>query len=127
MSARGSSKVSYYQIVQTTVKFTNLSNQPVILAYAAGSGVVIDDQGNRYPTSKAQGIGLVTTRAADPQFILNPGESRNATFESSFRPGRAVVGTKYTSDLTFQQLEILPSKQVRSLREYAISFRDFAP
>lgn len=120
------SKVTYYQLVKTTIKVTNLTNQPVILAYTAGSGLVTDDQGNRYPVLTAQGIGLVTGSAADPQFVLNPGESRNATFESRLRVGRAILGTKYTSDLTFQQLEILPSRQVRSVREYAISFKDFS-
>jgi hypothetical protein len=34
------------------------------------------------------------------------------------------VGTKYTADFVLQQLEILPSRQVRSVREYSVSYQD---
>lgn len=119
------------QIVETTVRFSNVSNEPIVLGYQSGSSVIVDDAGNRYAWGRpgthdtsVKGIGLVTGRSADPSFRLDPGQSRNATFTNWFRAGRRQVGTSYAFDFTVEQLEILPSQQIRSVREYAVGFRD---
>ena len=118
------SKVTYYVYVHLNVKVRNVSAQPLVLGWQSGSGAVIDDAGNRYAAKTVKGIGLVTGNSADPQFALNPGQSRAFTIDYVVRPGRAVVGTSYTADFVLQQLEILPSRQVRSVREYAVSYQD---
>jgi hypothetical protein len=118
------SKVTYYIYVHLNVKVSNVTTQPLVLGWQNGSGVVVDDAGNRYAAKGVKGIGLVTSSAADPQFALNPGQSRAFTIDYVVRPGRAVVGTKYTADFVLQQLEILPSRQVRSVREYSVSYQD---
>jgi len=118
------SKVTYYIYVHVNVKVQNLTNQPMVLGWQNGSGTAIDDAGNRFAAKTVKGIGLVSTSAADPQFALNPGQSRAFTIDYVCRPGRAVVGTSWTADFVLQQLEILPSRQVRSVRDYAVSFTD---
>jgi len=118
------SKVTYYLYVHLNVQVRNVSAQPLILGWQYGAGAVIDDAGNRYAAKTVKGIGLVTGNSADPQFALNPGQSRAFTIDYVVRPGRAVVGTSYTADFVLQQLEILPSRQVRSVREYAVSYQD---
>ena len=120
------SKVTYYVYVHLNVKVLNVSAQPLVLGWQNGSGVVIDDAGNRYAAKSVKGIGLVTSNAADPQFALNPGQSRAFTIDYVVRPGRAVVGTRYNADFVLQQLEILPSRQVRSVREYSVSYQDLS-
>jgi hypothetical protein len=127
------SKQSGYQGVRLTLRIRNVSAEPVILAYKSRSGQVIDDRGNRFAnegsrTDRVHGIGLVTNRSADPQFVLRPGEARTASFENTLGIYRnTVLGTVYSYDLVLEQLEVLPSNQVRSLREFAIGFQNLQP
>ncbi len=121
------SKVSYYHVLTYTVRFRNLSTEPLVLAYAGGTAVALDDQGNRYGPSGSnhlKGMGISQGRRADPSFRLKPGEARDATFQMAFRPGRAVLGTVYTFDFAVEELEILPRNQIRTAREYTVGFRD---
>ncbi len=121
------SKVSYYVYMHINVKVRNVTTQPMILGYQNGSGTAIDDAGNRYAAKTVKGIGIVTASAADPQFVLNPGQSRDFSIDYVNRPGRAVVGTSWTADLVLEQLEVLPSRQVRSVRDFAVSYQDLTP
>lgn len=114
-------------LVRLNVRFRNVSAQPLILAYTKNSGTMIDNHGNRYTIDwrypdRVKGIGLVERGKADPQFALNPGESRNATFEYSRYVGKTVIGNVFTPDLAIEQLEVLSSQQVRSIREYSLSY-----
>lgn len=117
-------------VLRFEVKFRNLSDRPIILAYASGTSTAMDNLGNTYSWGhagthdvSAQGIGLTTGSSADPRFVLQPGETRNATFQViRYRPGNAQLGTSYTYNVTIQQLEILPSQQIRTLREYSMNF-----
>lgn len=99
------------------------------------SNGAIDNLGNRYYFGRtgthdvsASGIGVVTGQAADPQFALRPGESRNATFNvTRFDAGRAERGTSFTWNATLVQLEITPSRQIRTGREFAVQIADVTP
>jgi len=120
-----SGNVTAYQTVRTTVRFTNVSAEPVILGYLRGSGRVSDDVGNNYAwSSKASGIGEVGGGSADPQFQLAPGQSRDAAFESTLQYNVRYVrpGTVFSHDLTIAQLALVGPRQVRTLHEYALSF-----
>ncbi len=125
------SKVTYYHVLTVTVKFTNLTSERLLLAYQAGSAIAVDDQGNRLPGSRSanqvRGMGIAQGTRVDPSFALNPGQSRDATFEMNFRPGRAVIGTSYAFDLAVVQLEALPRNQLRTVREFAVGFTDLTP
>lgn len=123
-----------YHVLRTNVKVRNVSAQPIILAYKATTDGATDNLGNRYYWGTAgtydmsvSGIGKVEGRNADPQFVLAPGESRTATFSLVRRDANGhELGTSWSQDLTFVQLEILPSNQVRVGREYAVSFRNLS-
>lgn len=121
-----------HHTLQVILRVRNLSPEPIILGYKSGTSGATDEHGNRYAWGRpgthdvsAKGIGLVTGRAADPQFVLAPGQSRNATFELvRFNIGRTALGTVWTYDVALAQLEVLPGNQVRELREYSVSFQD---
>jgi hypothetical protein len=129
------SRAGRHHVVKLNIKFRNLTNQPVILGYHSGSAVMIDNFGNRYYWGRAgthdqsaSGIGIVAGRSADPQFVLSPGESRDATFQMiRYEVGNSAIGTSFTYDASFDQLEVLPGNQVRSTRQYAANFKDLVP
>ena len=69
-------------LLELNVRFRNLSNQPIILAYQGTSGLATDEYGNRYNWGRpgthdmsASGIGSVDGSKADPGFVLSPGEA----------------------------------------------------
>lgn len=114
-------------LVRNTVRLRNVSNQTLILGYVTDSGVMVDNYGNRYTVDSrsnntVQGIGQVTRSKADPQFVLRPGESRNAVLQYSRYAGKTAIGTVFTPDFAIKELEILPSQQIREVREYSLSF-----
>ena len=119
-------------VLRVSVKFRNLTAQPIILAYHTGSNSVIDNYGNRYYWGRpgthdmsASGIGIVEGSRADPQFVLQPGDSRDATFQLiRYNTGNNPIGTGFSYDLVIDQLEPLPGGQIRSLRSYSIGFHD---
>lgn len=119
-------------VLRMTLKFRNVTAQPIILAYHAGSNSITDNIGQRYYWGRAgthdlsaSGIGIVESNKADPQFILQPGDSREASFQLvRFNVGNSQIGTGYTYDVVIDQLEPLPGGQIRSLRSYSIEFPD---
>jgi len=116
-----------YQTIQMKVKVRNVTSQPMSLGFQVGTATATDDAGDRYrwKTASVKGIGFVTPSEADPQFTLKPGQERS--FSLSYYKGiykGTVFGTSWVADFVLQQLEVLPSRQVRSVREYAISFTD---
>jgi serine/threonine-protein kinase len=124
------------QVLQVNVRFRNLMSQPIILAYVAGSGVVTDNNGKRYGdhywpavlNAGAKGIGTVKGDQADPQFVLGPNASGNASFvlarDRVLNNPRDPIGTAFNFDLSIAQLEVLPSQQVRTLRDYSVGFTE---
>ena len=125
------SQVRNVHLVRINMRFRNITNQPLILAYTTNSGSMIDNYGNRYTVDSrapdhVKGIGQTSRNKADPQFVLSPGESRNATFEYTRYIGKTTIGTVFTPDLAIERLEILPSQQIRSVREYSLSFANLS-
>lgn len=117
------------QSVTLAARIKNTSDKPIILAYEATSSFGIDDQGNPFAYGTAgthdnstSGIGIVTSTAADTQFELAPGESRDVQFTVIRRLGREIAGTQLTYYVALVQLEVLPSKQVRTVRQYSLTF-----
>jgi len=122
-----------YHQLQVNVRFRNLMNQPIILAYVARSGVVTDNNGKRYDETGgantnpgARGIGTVKGDQADPQFVLSPNASSNASFVLARghipNDPRDPIGMTFNFDLSIAQLEVLPSQQIRTVREYSADF-----
>jgi hypothetical protein len=114
-------------LVRLTVQFRNVTQDPLILAFTRGSGTLIDENGNTYiidhrNRSAVTGTGIVDRNNADPQFELAPGQSRTATFEYSRYVGNTAIGSSFTPDLAVESLERLPSKQIRSTRQFSLYF-----
>jgi hypothetical protein len=122
-------------VLRYEITFRNVTNQPMILAYAGGSSSVIDNLGNQYYWGHAgtydtsvQGIGVSQGSKVNSQFVLQPGESRNAIFQViRYRPGNAQIGTSFTYSNSIELLELLPSGQVRTVRSYSLSYPDLTP
>lgn len=126
------STVSTWHLVRFALRLRNTSNSPLVLAYLASSGSMTDELGNRYVldhrvAGRVAGIGITDRVQADPQFVLRPGEARTVNVEYGRRVGRTQIGTSFSPDLVLQQLEILPSRQIRPARDFSLSFRELTP
>jgi hypothetical protein len=116
--------------VRVGVTFRNLGQQPIALAYVSGSSALSDSTGARYavgapgaPDSSAQGIGKVEGRNADPRFVLQPGETRDALFQLLRDPAaRRAQNTTYSYSVGIAQLDVLQGNQVRMVRNYRLAF-----
>ena len=118
------------RMVSATVRFRNRTSQPLILAYVAGSGLVIDDQGMRYVVGAGavRGIGQVANNSFDPKFVLQPGEASDARFEFVWQPLRGqIYGTTFEIDMAVREVEALVNDQYRLGREHALHFARFGP
>ncbi len=115
-------------VLKAGVRFKNTTNQPVVLGYIADSAVVTDNYGSRYQVQinqrgdGAAGIGTVTRAKANPQFVLAPGATRDASITVSRYKRDSRIGATFAFDFTIAQLEVLPGDQIHVLREYAIGF-----
>lgn len=123
------STVSTWHLVRFTLQLRNTAAEPLVLAYVENSGSMTDDLGNRYVLDsrvqgRVMGIGLTNRLQADPQLVLRPGESRTVSVEYGRRVGRTQIGTSFSPDLVLQQLEILPSRQIRPARDFSLNYRD---
>lgn len=111
------------------IRFRNVSDKPVILAYRSGSSAAVDNFGNGFTWGRpgthdtsVKGIGMVAGRSADTQFSLAPGQSRNATFGIIRFNAKPPIGDAWNYDLVIEEIEILPGQVVRSARANSISF-----
>ena len=118
-------------VLTVTIQFKNLTDKPLILAYEGKSGLYIDNIGNRYDKDAetghtAMGIGTTLGSKADPSFVLQPGEAQEAKFQLwRYITGKTQeIGTRDTFYAAVQQLEILPSQQIRNVRQYSLTFPD---
>ena len=116
--------------VRVSVTFHNTSNQPIALAYKAGSSQLQDNHGTAYTWGRpgshdasAAGIGVSEGRNVNPNFVLRPGESRSASFEvSSFDRGTKAPGTSFNYAMVVQQFQVMPNGQMQVVRELPLSF-----
>lgn len=116
------------RLVTATVRFQNKGARPLLLGYVQQSGVVLDDQGNRYVgygAGSVRGIGEITGSSFDPKFVLQPGESSDARFELMWRASVAnqIVGTTYEMDLTVREITPVAGNQFRLGKEHSLHFR----
>jgi hypothetical protein len=122
-----------HHVLRLNVQFRNLSNQPIILAYVERTSMATDNYGNRYAWGRAgtqdnsvTGIGMERRNRVDTQFVLQPGQSRSATFQvTRFSPGRNPLGNRFTYEVTISHVEVLPSgEQVRVVRQYPLVYQN---
>jgi hypothetical protein len=126
-------KATYdWHVVTLNVRFRNKTNQPLVLAYVPQTAAMSDNFGNSYRPSnpEVRGIGTIQANKADPQFALQPGESRAATFIQSRalpRAGNQPMGETFTLTLPITELQVLfNGQQIRTVRENSMTFPNFA-
>jgi len=119
-----------HHLVKMNIRFTNLSDRPIILAYVTSTSGGVDNLGNAYYWGRASthdisttGIGLLEGRKADTQFQLNPGEARNATFAIiRYEAARKPLGHSFTYNTTIAELHNLGGGSVESVKQYSLNF-----
>jgi hypothetical protein len=122
-----STVAGYYQTLRINVRFRNVAAQPVVLAYKSGTAAVIDNHGSRYRQARnaVTGMGVSQSGAVGADFILRPGETRNATFEVvATRSANTLIGTGFTFDVAVVEVELLPQNQVRVTNEHSLNFQN---
>ena len=78
-----------------TVAFQNLTDRPLIIGYVRGSGLGLDEHGNRYTpvtSNGVRGIGEIERNRFDSRFTLQPGERAEARFELGWYAGNQIAG-----------------------------------
>lgn len=124
------SNASGFKVMDTTLRFVNKTNQPLILGYLDGSAVAVDDQGNRYApyaNRNLAGIGLVNGNSADPKFVLQPGGAGDARWELIWRPGaQDPIGSAFELGMTIREVNTLVGGQHTLGAEVPLRFQGLA-
>jgi len=118
-----------HHLVRMNIRFRNLTDKPVALAYVTGSSTSVDNLGNTYGWGRpgthdvsTQGIGIVEGRKADTQFLLAPGEEREAVFAViRYNVGRNPLGNSFTYNNTIAQLQ-KQGTLVGVVKQYSVRF-----
>lgn len=120
--------------VAFNIRFRNISDRPVILAYRSASSAGLDNFGNGFTWGRpgthdtsVKGIGIVTGRSADTQFQLAPGQARNATFNLTRFNAAPPIGERWNYDVVIEEIEIQPGQMVKSVRQNSLNFSNLAP
>jgi hypothetical protein len=116
-----------YQALTFRLRFRNVTTQPLVLAYKNGTSVAIDNNGHRYGQRGAnfvRGMGVSGGGHANADFVIQPGQTRDASFEVQRYVVGTPVGTGFTWDVAVEQLELLPANQLRTVREFSLNFPD---
>src|SRR5215470_5692696 len=116
-----------FKLMDLTIRFQNKTNDTLILGYADGSEMAMDDQGNRYvpaPWGNAyRGIGLVAGNNMDPKFVMRPGSWGDARFELAWRPGaQDPIGSAFEYMLSIREINTLTGGQHSLGGEFPLRF-----
>jgi hypothetical protein len=118
-------------VIRARIRFTNVTDRPIALAYVSDSAVAVDAYGARYVVNNpnmgdgVEGLGALRGPKIDARFVLPPGASEEATVTLSRRrrdDRSDAVGSVVALDLTIAEVEPLPSQQIRRVRDYAVSY-----
>ena len=129
MSASAMTAGARHQGVALNIRFRNVSDKPIILAYRSSSSAALDNFGNGYTWGRpgthdtsVKGIGMLAGNSVDTQFALAPGQSRSATFNIIRFNARPPIGDAWSYDVVIDEVEVLPGQVVRSARQNSLSF-----
>lgn len=116
-----------YHYMTLRVAIQNLGSEPLIINYKESTGEAIDERGQTYivdsrDAKHVQGIPVSTRERASSQFMLGPGETRQAQFVYGRYTGKVPAGSVLNTSLALEQYELLPSNQLRLVREHALAF-----
>jgi hypothetical protein len=106
---------SYFRVIDVVVRFQNKTNAQLGFAYTQGSGIAMDDRGNRYIVyggNGTLGIGNVIGNNFDPKFELRPGGYGDARFELMWNPpAQSIIGSTFELDLTVREINTVEGNQ----------------
>lgn len=129
VSASAMTAGARHQGVAINIRFRNVSDKPIILAYRSGSSAALDNFGNGFTWGRpsthdtsVKGIGMLAGRAVDTQFALTSGQSRSATFNIIRFNAAPPIGNAWNYDVVIDEVEVLPGQVVRSARQNSLSF-----
>jgi hypothetical protein len=123
------STVNGYKIIDTSIRFVNKTDQPLVLGYVTASGFATDDRGNRSAVGGPngyRGIGLVVGNNFDPKMIVRPGGWGEAQFELVLQGAPEIVGFHYVLDLTVAEVKTLEGNQHMLDGEFPLHFEGLA-
>jgi hypothetical protein len=111
------------KVLTVSYRFENKTTRPIVLGYLPGSGVAIDERGNRYASvdTDVRGIGLIT-RTVDAKFVLQPGQRSDARLTYYWDGGRTAYGTTFDAELTVREIRDLGNNKVDLGAEYPLRF-----
>jgi hypothetical protein len=120
-----------YRRIHLNLRFQNLTNRALVLAYHAGTSILTDDLGNTYscckagggPDTSATGIGTNQDSKVDAQFKLEANQAAVATFEVWGIRNSKEPPTAFHYDLTVDEMNSENPKIF--VRQRALIFRDF--
>jgi hypothetical protein len=118
-----------YKIIDTTVRFQNKTNQPLVLGYVNSSGMATDERGNRsivWGPNGYRGIGLVAGANFDPKFVVRPGSYADAQFELVLQGWPKVIGFTYDLSLTVAEINSFQGNQHTLGGEFPLHFQGLA-
>jgi hypothetical protein len=128
------STTATHRMVRLIVRFENVSDHTIILAYRAGSGFLLDNFGNRYFCSQggqtgpnaqdnsAVGIGTDRDNKVDPLFMLKPTQSESASFDLSRKRPPDQQASFYDFDVMIDEVD--SHDPVTVLTHPYVSFRN---
>jgi hypothetical protein len=122
---RTSMTTSNVKVIDTTIRFQNKTNHPLVLAYLQSSGVAMDDRGNRLIVGGPNGfhgIGLVVGSNFEPKFVVRPGGYGDAQFELVAQGWPKLVGFSHSMDLTIDEINSFEGNQHTLGGEFPLHF-----
>jgi len=121
--------VNGYKLIDTSIRFLNKTDQPLVLGYVTASGFATDDRGNRSAVGGPngyRGIGLVVGNNFDPKLIVRPGARGEAQFELVLQGSPQIVGFHYVLDITVAEIKTLEGNQHMLDGEFPLHFEGLA-
>src|SRR5712675_1058600 len=123
------STVNGYKLIDTSIRFQNKTDRPLIVGYVSASGFATDDRGNRSAVggpNGVRGIGLVVGNNFDPKLIVRSGAWGEAQFELVLQGSPQIVGFHYVLDITVAEIKTLEGNQHMLDGEFPLHFEGLA-
>lgn len=126
------SRETGYRHLRLGVRVRNVTREPLVLCFASGSGVAIDDQQHRYSIREdigVRGFGLCQGQVANPQFVVQPGAARDGAldFNVGIYTGQEVFGSTFNVSFALDQITLLPGNQLQKSGQHVVTFDDVTP
>jgi hypothetical protein len=117
------------RIIDIGVRFTNKTNNLLVLGYTNGSGVATDERGNRYVVwggNGVRGMGLVNGQSVDPKFQVRQGGYGDARFELALQGYPQVIGFNFELDLSVNEVNAYQGNQFTVGSEFPLTWKGLA-